>query len=130
MEIAVRLGEGQRVEAEVKGQVIKTDQPAKHGGNGTAPAPFDLFLASIATCAGFYVLNFCRTRDIPTDGISLTTRTTRDEASRMISEIGIEIKLPPEFPEKFEKAVIRSAELCSVKKHMEKTPAFVTYVTR
>jgi len=130
MEIAVRLGEGQRVEADIKGRVILTDQPVAAGGDGSAPAPFDLFLASIATCAGFYVLNFCRTRDISTDGIEIAMRTTRDHGTHMISRIDLEIKLPPDFPAKYEKAVIRSAELCTVKRHLEQGPAFETYVTR
>jgi putative redox protein len=62
-EIKVTFPGGLRVDAEYKGFVIKTDQPVKHGGSGTAPAPFDLFLASIAACAGFYVVAFCRERD-------------------------------------------------------------------
>jgi ribosomal protein S12 methylthiotransferase accessory factor len=118
------------VEAEVGPHIIKTDQPTTSGGGGTAPSPFDLFLASIATCAGFYVLDFCRKRDIPTDDIGIRIRAPRDPGSHMIERVQIELMLPPEFPKKYEKAVARAAEMCSVKKHIENGLTFVTAVTR
>jgi putative redox protein len=115
---------GVRVDAAVKGFAVKTDQPAYAGGTNTAPAPFDLFLASLATCAGYYVIAFCRERKIPTEGLELFLRTERNQQTRMVGKVGIEISLPPGFPEKYKAAVIKSADQCAVKKHILMPPAF------
>ena len=129
MEIAVTLAGGKKVHAEIKGFRIETDQPKESGGGGTAPAPFDLFLASLATCSGYYVLDFCQARGIPTDGIGVLLRVARDPEKRMIGKISIEIKLPADFPERYRGPVVRAAELCSVKKHILDPPVFETYST-
>jgi putative redox protein len=123
-EMKVTFPGGKRVDAEYKGFVIKTDQPAYAGGEGSSPAPFDLFLASIATCAGIYVLGFCQNRGIPTDQSSVLMRMHKSPETKMINEIDIEIDLPAEFPEKYKKAVIKSVNSCSVKAHMVDPPRF------
>ncbi len=123
-EIRVSFPGGLKVDAEYKGFIIKTDQPVYQGGEEEAPAPFDLFLASIATCAGYYVLAFCRERGIPTDKAGVIMRTEKDPVAKMISKISIEIQLPPEFPEKYKNAVIRAVDQCTVKAHILKPPAF------
>lgn len=124
-DMKIILGENHRVEAHYKGLVIETDQPVKVGGDGTAPAPFDLFLASIGTCAGYYVQQFCKQRNIPSEGIHLEQSMHIDEATRMIDEIKIKIFLPPGFPEQYKQSVIRAAEACAVKKHISMAPDFV-----
>jgi putative redox protein len=113
-----------KIDVEMKGFTIRTDQPEDEGGNGSAPAPFDLFLASIASCAGFYVLSFCRERSIPTDGLDIAMTTEKAEGAKMIEKIAIDIGLPAGFPEKYVPAVTRAAELCSVKAHIQKSPVF------
>jgi ribosomal protein S12 methylthiotransferase accessory factor len=118
---------GKRVDALYKGFTIRTDQPQNNGGEGTAPSPFDLFLSSIGTCAGYYVLDFCRSRDIPADKVKLLLKTAKDDDSGMIDEVSLEIQLPAEFPEKFKEAVIRAANQCAVKKHINNPPAFDIY---
>jgi putative redox protein len=123
-EIKVTFPGGLRVDAEYKGFVIKTDQPVKHGGSGTAPAPFDLFLASIAACAGFYVVAFCRERDISTDKAAVVTRLEKDPVSKLIGKISIEIRLPGDFPERYKKAIIKAVDTCTVKLNIIKAPAF------
>jgi len=123
-EMKVTFPGGKRVEAEYKGFVIKTDQPVYAGGKGEAPAPFDLFLASIATCAGLYVLAFCQNRDIPLDGASVVMRMHKSDEKKMIEKIDIELRLPPKFPEKYKMAVIRSVDSCAVKAHILDAPAF------
>jgi ribosomal protein S12 methylthiotransferase accessory factor len=123
-DIQVILGEGLKVDARYKGFVIKTDQPKHQGGDGTAPAPFDLFLVSIAACAGFYVLEFCRTRKIPTDRISVTMKTERGPESKRIEKISILVGLPPDFPDKYKTAVVKAVDTCSVKAHILKPPLF------
>ncbi|MCK4557146.1 MAG: OsmC family protein [Candidatus Aminicenantes bacterium] len=123
-EMKVTFPGGTRVDAEYKGRVIETDQPIYYGGGGTAPAPFDLFLASIATCCGFYVLAFCQKRGVPPEKASLVMKTVRNPESKMIEKLLIDIQLPPEFPEKYKKAVIKAVDTCSVKAHIVEPPAF------
>ena len=123
-EIKVTFPGEKRVDAEYKGFLIKTDQPVYAGGKGTAPAPFDLFLGSIATCAGYYVLAFCQNRGYRTDQISVSMRMFKNDQNKMIDKISLEIQLPPEFPDKYTKAIIKSVDKCAVKAHMVDAPAF------
>jgi ribosomal protein S12 methylthiotransferase accessory factor len=128
-EIRVTYPGGKRVDAEYKGFTIKTDQPLYAGGDASAPAPFDLFLVSIATCAGIYVVSFCQSRSIPLEQSSLTMRMTKDDKTKMISKIEIEIELPPGFPEKYRNAVIKAVDQCAVKAHLQ-TPPEIAVGTR
>ncbi len=123
-EIKVTLSGGLRVDAEYKGFMVKTDQPVSEGGEGTALSPFDLFLVSVATCAGYYVLAFCRERGIPTDKAGVVMRTEKGPESKMIDKIMIDLLLPPEFPEKYKNAVIKAVNSCTVKVHLLNPPAF------
>ncbi len=120
MEMIVDFPGGARVDAHFGSFTLKTDQPPA----ASAPTPFATFLASIATCAGIYVLGFCQQRGLPTDGIRIIQRTSKDPASGMVSKIDLEIQVPPSFPEKYLPSLVRSAELCAVKKHIEKPPVF------
>ena len=113
-----------RVDAHYGPFTIKTDQPPAGGGRGEAPTPFSLFLASMGTCAGIYVLGFCQQRNLPTDGIRLIQRVHRSMQTGMVSQIDLEIQVPPTFPEKYRGSLIRSAQLCAVKKHLEHPPVF------
>lgn len=130
MEIPVRMSGGRTVAAFVGGHEIVTDQPVEQGGNDSAPAPSDLFLASLATCAAYYVLNFCLERKIPADDVSVVMRTHKKEDSSLLDRIELDIKIPPDFPEKYEKAVVRAANLCWVKKVVQSPPKFETYTSR
>jgi putative redox protein len=123
-EIKVTFPGGLRVDAEYKGRLIQTDQPVYQGGEGTAPAPFDLFLASIATCSGLYVLVFCQKRGIPIENASVVMRTERNPERKMIEKIAIDVHLPPEFPEKYKSAVLKAVDTCSVKAHLMNPPEF------
>jgi ribosomal protein S12 methylthiotransferase accessory factor len=121
--IAVSFPGGVAVDAHVGGHVVHTDQPAPHGG-GTASAPFDLFLASIATCMGFYALRFCQERGIATEGLGLSLETVRDAEKKRLATIKVALTLPPGFPEKYTGAIQRAVDQCAVKKHMVEPPAF------
>jgi ribosomal protein S12 methylthiotransferase accessory factor len=127
MEMIVEFPGGARVDARFGPFTVKTDQPLMGGGEGLAPTPFALFLASIGTCAGIYVLGFCQQRGLPTDGIRIIQRDHRDPATGMVRKVEIEIQMPPEFPEKYRESLVRSAELCAVKKHLEHPPEFEVY---
>jgi ribosomal protein S12 methylthiotransferase accessory factor len=122
MELEITFPGGKRVDAQFNGQHVKTDQPVPAGGEGSAPTPFQLFLASLGTCAGIYVLGFCQQRDIPTGGIKLVQRHQVDRSSGMVAKIEIDIQLPEDFPEQYVSAVTRSAEMCAVKKHLASPP--------
>jgi putative redox protein len=130
MEMMIDFPGGARVDAHFGPYTLRTDQPPQGGGEGSAPTPFATFLASIGTCAGIYVLGFCRQRGISPEGIQLTQRMEVDPMNGMVGKILIEIHLPPSFPEKYKEAVIRTAAQCAVKKHFEQPPAVeVTAVT-
>ena len=124
MEMEITFPGGARVDANFGGFTLKTDQPVQGGGQGSAPTPFATFLASIGTCAGIYVLGFCQQRGIPTQGIKIVQRMHGDRMTGLIGQIDLDIQLPPDFPAKYRDAVIRSAEQCAVKKHLEHPPVF------
>jgi ribosomal protein S12 methylthiotransferase accessory factor len=130
MEMQITFPGGARVRADFGDYSILTDQPADKGGDGSAPAPFDHFLASIGTCAGFFVNKFLTQRKLSTEGVSVVLRTTRDPETRMVTEIELDVVLPDDFPEKYERAIVNSVNLCSVKKHLLTPPRFTTTVTR
>jgi putative redox protein len=115
---------GKVVTAHTSGHIIRTDQPVINGGENKAPAPFDLFLASIGTCAGIYVKSFCDNRKIPTDNIKIIQKTDFSKETGLPVNITIDIQLPPEFPEKYKASVINCAELCKVKKSIANPPVF------
>ena len=121
---------GVRVDALQEGFRIRTDQPVSQGGGGTAPSPFDLFLASIGTCAGFYALQFLRQRGLETDGLSLTLIPERDAEKKLVTRIAIDVTLPGSFPEKYRDAFVRAVGHCSVKRHLAQAPAVEVVTTR
>ncbi len=124
MDMKITFPGNKRVDAEYKGFTIHTDQPIGGGGDNSAPAPFDLFLASLGTCAGIYVLGFCQQRELPTEGIELVQKLEFDPVKRMIGKITIEIQVPKDFPEKYHDALVKTASLCAVKKHIQDPPVF------
>ncbi|MBI4422129.1 MAG: OsmC family protein [Elusimicrobia bacterium] len=124
MTIHVRFPGNKKVSAEFGGFTVLTDQPKEAGGDGAGPAPFDLFLASIATCAGLFALSFCRKRGLETEGLALTQTADWDEAEHRVSRITLEIALPKGFPPKYRESLAQAAGLCTVKKHLVQPPAF------
>ncbi len=121
---------GKVITAHVSGHTIRTDQPLDNGGGNTAPAPFELFLASIGTCAGIYVKSFCDKRGVPTEGIKIIQSLEYGEDQKIPSSINLDIKLPAGFPEKYREAVINAAELCLVKKTILHQPGFKITTTQ
>jgi putative redox protein len=115
---------GKVVSAHSHGHIIKTDQPLISGGQNTAPSPFELFLASIGTCAGIYVKSFCDNRKIPTENIRIIQTAEYDEETGLPVNIKLDIQLPADFPERYKEAVISVAELCKVKKTIAAQPVF------
>lgn len=124
MTMMITFPGNKKVDSFYKGFTVHTDQPVTEGGENTAPEPFDLFLASIGTCAGIYVSSFCNERQIDTAELRLILSFIRNATTRMVEKIDIQIKLPSGFPEKYKAAVIRTAEMCFVKKHLITPPQF------
>lgn len=129
MDMKITFPGGKKVNAEFNGFTHKTDQAITSGGEGSAPEPFALFLASIGTCAGIYVLRFCQQRGIDTKGMEIIQSMNFNLTSGMIDKIELNIVLPDGFPDKYKKAVINSANLCAVKKHLETPPQFSIITT-
>ena len=115
---------GKIVTAHTHGHSIITDQPVDNGGTNTAPAPFDIFLASIGTCAGIYVKSFCDNRNIPTEGIKIIQTQEWNQETGLPTAVKIDIKVPEGFPEKYKASLIHVAELCKVKKSIANPPTF------
>lgn len=122
MDMHISFEGNKKVVADYKGFRIVTDQPVSAGGDGLAPAPFDLFLVSIGTCAGIYVKSFCDKRGIPTDKITLEQNMKFDPETHLISHLDIIIHLPESFPEKYKSALVNSANMCAVKRHLHHPP--------
>jgi ribosomal protein S12 methylthiotransferase accessory factor len=118
MAIEIDFPGGKKVSALIDGFTIMTDQAVEDGGEVTAAAPFSLFLASLGTCAGVYVKGFCDQRGISSEGMRISMDYEYDPVQRMIVKFIMQIHVTMEFPVEYESAVIRSASLCAVKRHL------------
>jgi putative redox protein len=123
-QLQVTFPGGKRVDVSAAGFTIMTDQPPKHGGEGSAPQPFLLFLASIASCSGIYALNFCHSRDIPTEGLGLSMDWEYDGKSPADAVVRLILTLPAGFPERYRDGIVKAMSLCAVKKHIAEAPRF------
>lgn len=128
MIIEVTFPGGKRVDATFGRHVLHTDQSTEHGGTGSAPEPFELFLASLATCAGAYVAAFCDARQIPTADLRLTQRASFNDVTRLLERVVVELDLPPTFPEKYRAPLVRAVEGCKVKKTLASPPPITVEV--
>lgn len=124
MELKVTLEGGKRVATRIGNHLIMTDQPSKQGGEDSAPAPYDLFLASIGTCAGFYIQSYCDSKGIDASGIDITLHARRDTDGK-INGFVTTIHVPPEIPEKLHGVLKKVAQQCAVKKTIMSNPEFV-----
>lgn len=122
--IEVSFPGGKRVDAQVGQFLIQTDQAVRVGGTGTAPEPFSLFLAALATCAGIFALGFCQSRNIDTQGLGLRMACTWDQVRKLYGHIEFHLTLPPGFPEQYRDSICKAIELCTVKRHLMEAPNF------
>jgi ribosomal protein S12 methylthiotransferase accessory factor len=125
MRMDISFPGGLAVDARFGDFTIPTDQPEHAGGGGSAPAPFDLFLASIGTCAGLFALRFCRQRGIATEGLGLVLHAEREQEPGPVSLVRVELRLPDAFPDKYRDAILRAVDQCTVKRHVLHPPLFV-----
>lgn len=122
MRMEISFPGGTAVDARFKGHTVRTDQPERAGGRDTGPSPFDLFLASLGTCTGYYAARFCELKGIDPRRLSLSLETVRDAERKRLGKVHVELKLPPDFPEKYRKAIVRAADQCAVKRHILEPP--------
>ena len=122
--MGIRFAGGKKVYTDYQGFTIQTDQSIEDGGDNTAPTPSDLFFASLATCSGLYALRFCESRKIDTAELKISMELQSHPQTHMVEKIVFKIILPPEFPEKYTPALIKSINLCYGKKHFEQPPEF------
>lgn len=122
MRIDITFAGNKKVDASFKGFTVHTDQPVKAGGDGTAPSPFELFLASLGSCTGYFIKAFCDQRNIPADNIKITQDLELDPVTHMVSKVNIGVQIPADFPEKYKDALLATANSCTVKKHLYQPP--------
>lgn len=122
MELTITFPGGKRVDAQAGEFTVRTDQPVRGGGEGSAPSPFDYFLASMGTCAGIYVLSFLQAREIPTEGVRIRQRQEFDPVTKRLAKVELSIELPPEVPAKYHAALVRAAAQCAVKRALADPP--------
>jgi ribosomal protein S12 methylthiotransferase accessory factor len=128
MDILITFPGGKRVDARFGDLTVVTDQPVAAGGSGAAVTPFDLFLASLGTCVGYYVLAYCQARGLPTEGLGLVERVSDDPRTHLPARVDVEVLLPPGFPDQHRAGVQRAAEHCKVKKMLEARPMVAVHL--
>ena len=124
MEMKISFPGGSRVDAGFNGFKVPTDQAPDAGGAGSAPEPYDLFIASLGTCAGIYVLSFCQERQLSSEGLAIDLTAEKDPKSGLLTRVDMEISLPSGFPERYRKAICRVAGMCTVKRSLANPPDF------
>lgn len=124
MDMEISFPGGVTVQADYKGFSILSDQPETNGGLNQAPGPFDLFLASLGNCAGFFALRFCQQRKIDSKGLRMTLKGAWDAKAHRLANIAINIHLPEGFPEKYHAAIIKATDQCAVKRAILDPPEF------
>ena len=130
MDMEITFPGGKGVEALYGDFMVQTDQPVADGGSGSAPSPFDLFLASIGTCTGYYVLSFCQKNNIPTKNIKLIAHFQWNPGTHLVENVRIDIHVPSDFPEKYKNALVKAADVCTVKRHLKNPPEIDIAVVR
>jgi ribosomal protein S12 methylthiotransferase accessory factor len=116
LKIAVDFPGGRRVDARLRGHVVPTDQPLAAGGADEAPSPFEVFFVSLASCAGYYALRFCESREIPLDGLGVELEVERGSSHSPIDAVRIRVTLPAGFPERYREPLLRAVDQCAVKR--------------
>ena len=124
--VTVSFPGGKKVDAQIKGMMVHTDQDIGDGGEGTAPTPFDYFLVSLASCSGIVALSYCQRKGISTEGLALTMEARWNEAERRYDQMTVHVTLPKDFPADQREAFQQRVEACAVKKHIMRPPEFCT----
>jgi ribosomal protein S12 methylthiotransferase accessory factor len=113
---------GRQVTAHLRGHRVATDQPSEAGGSDSAPSPFELFFVSLATCAGYYALRFCESREIAREGLAVDLVVERAPGHGPITAVRVEVTLPEGFPDRYREPLLRAVDQCAVKKFIADPP--------
>lgn len=124
MTLEVSFPGNKRVDVRFNGFEVPTDQSLRYGGGASAPEPFDLFLAAIASCAGIYALNFCQSRQIATEGLAMALDWHSPEGRSDPARVGLRLRLPVGFPLKYRESILRAVDQCAVKRYLFNPPQF------
>ena len=122
MDVEVSFPSSTRIQARSKDLLVEVGPPPDRGGDPEAYGPFDLLLCSLATCTGFQILSFLQERGMPIADGGLRIRAVRGEDSHLLESVAMEIRVPEDFPEKYNDAIIRAAGLCLVKEQLGRRP--------
>ena len=122
--LKIQFPGGKKINVEIGNFLIETDQCVKAGGEASAPEPFDLFLSSMAACAGIFALNFCESRKLSTDGLALEMDWERDSRPPFAAKVNYRLKLPRGFPDKYRSSIVKAIDLCTVKHYIHNPPEF------
>jgi len=126
--ICVTFPGGKKIDAAIGNLTVHSDQKRENGGDETAPEPFELFLASIATCAGIYALEFCLARKLSAEGMQITMHCEFDADQTRCRKLTVSLKVPEGFPEKYKRPIVRVMDKCSVKRQILNPPEIVVEV--
>lgn len=127
-ELFITLDGGRRVTAHVGSHEIHTDQAVQNGGDDSAPTPYEIFLGAIGACAGIYVQGFCATRGIDSSNIVIRQWPRYDERGTLRA-VELAIELPPGFPPRYQQALVRVVEQCSVRRAIAARPEFLVRIS-
>lgn len=122
----IRFEGGMKINAYIDDMCIPTDLPESEGGERSAPTPFELFLGALGTCVGVYAKRFCEAREIETNGLGISVDCEFAEKEMHCKAMHFTITKPAGFPEKYDKALLKAVEQCTVKKNVFNPPEFTT----
>jgi len=128
MQVEVTFPSPTRIQAHSKDLTVEVGPPLDRGGDADAYGPFDLLLCSLATCTGFQVADFLQQRGFDTAGAGVHMEAERSEETHLLETISIQISVPPDFPEKYNDAIVRAAGLCFIKQQLGQRPEITTSV--
>ena len=123
-EFSLNFPGNKKVEVIYGNHRVLTDQPVDNGGDDEAMAPFDLFMASLVSCAGIFALSFLRKRNLSTEGLNIRMYPEWNEEEHRVADIRMEVDTPADFPEKYKSALLNTIDLCTVKRHLANPPKF------
>ena len=127
-ELTINLKGNMKVDADIRGFKVSTDQPKHQNGDNTAPTPLEIFFASLGTCAGVNVADFCIERKISYKDIEIRMVIDRDDKTHAVQRINLNIRVPPDFPPKYKGALLKVVDACAVKKTIKSQPEIVAAV--
>jgi putative redox protein len=128
MHVEVSFPSATRIQARSKDLTVEIGPPPDRGGDPGAYGPFDLLLCSLATCTGFQVADFLQQRGFDTASAGVNIEAERSEETHLLESIAIQIEVPPEFPAKYNDAIVRAAGLCFIKEQLGRRPEIITSV--